>query len=227
MPFNFQKFIEHNPQKCSGQPVIQGTRVTVRTDLASLAEGASIDEIVMDFPTVSREAVRAVIAYTAASAEEDFLLRGCRVIKGRTSRSCKLRFLHETRFQADGDSIHLAGNFVIAINEADGLGFRPAFQHLIAPAQLQILNQHHAIAVGEHSAVSIFHHARGIGRFGFGRAFPFMTARDTFPAIGVFQDFVHLAHRTCRFAHKARIVVTIASKIQSRFDPNDAEDFNA
>lgn len=71
MPIDFQKFIERHPQKCAGEPVIQGTRVTVRTVLASLAEGASIEEIVADFPTVSPDAVRAMIAYAAASAEED------------------------------------------------------------------------------------------------------------------------------------------------------------
>jgi uncharacterized protein (DUF433 family) len=71
MPIDFRKFIERNPQLCAGETVIRGTRVTVRTVLASLAEGASIEEIVTDFPTVSREAVRAMIAYAAASAEED------------------------------------------------------------------------------------------------------------------------------------------------------------
>jgi uncharacterized protein (DUF433 family) len=71
MPIEFQKFIERNPQVCAGEAVIRGTRVTVRTILSSLAEGASVEEIVADFPTVSHEAVRAIIAYAAASAEED------------------------------------------------------------------------------------------------------------------------------------------------------------
>ena len=47
------------------------TRVTVRTVLASLAEGASIEEIMEDFPTLSEGDVRAVIAFAAASAQED------------------------------------------------------------------------------------------------------------------------------------------------------------
>ena len=51
--------------------MIKGTRVTVKTILASLAEGARIEEIVRDFPTITDEAVRAVIAFAAASAEED------------------------------------------------------------------------------------------------------------------------------------------------------------
>ncbi len=71
MPIDFQKFIERNPQVCGGEPVVRGTRVTIRTILASLAEGASVEEIVANFPTVSPEAVRAMIAYAAASAEED------------------------------------------------------------------------------------------------------------------------------------------------------------
>jgi Protein of unknown function (DUF433) len=50
------------------------TRVTVRTILASLAEGASQDEILADLPTLTRDAVRAVIGFAAASAEEDLPL---------------------------------------------------------------------------------------------------------------------------------------------------------
>lgn len=48
------------------------TRVTVRTVLASLAEGMSTADIVKDFPTLDEESVRAVIAFAAASAEEDW-----------------------------------------------------------------------------------------------------------------------------------------------------------
>lgn len=57
---------------CGGEAVLRGTRVTVRTILASLAEGATMEEVLADFPTVTAEAVRAVIAFAAASAEEDF-----------------------------------------------------------------------------------------------------------------------------------------------------------
>jgi len=39
-----------------------------------LAEGASIEEIVTDFPTLKERDVRAVIAFAAASAEEDLPL---------------------------------------------------------------------------------------------------------------------------------------------------------
>ena len=59
-----------------GEPTVRGTRVTIRTILASLAEGAWIDEILADFPTLKEEQLRAVIAFAAASAEEDLPLRG-------------------------------------------------------------------------------------------------------------------------------------------------------
>lgn len=48
--------------------------MTLRTLLASLAEGASVEEILQDFPTVTPEAMRAVVAFAAASAEEDLPL---------------------------------------------------------------------------------------------------------------------------------------------------------
>ena len=63
--------IIRDPAICGGEPVIRGTRVTLRTVLSSLAEGASVDEIVADFPTLTAEDIRAVVAFAAASTEED------------------------------------------------------------------------------------------------------------------------------------------------------------
>ena len=63
--------IVRDPQICGGQPVIRGTRVPLRTVLASLAEGATVSEILADFPTVRDEDVRAVIAFAAAAATDD------------------------------------------------------------------------------------------------------------------------------------------------------------
>ncbi|HWF61105.1 MAG TPA: DUF433 domain-containing protein [Nitrospira sp.] len=68
---DYQQFIVRDPRVCGGEPVIKGTRVTVRTVLASLAEGDKVEEILEDFPTLKEEDVRAVIAFAAASAEED------------------------------------------------------------------------------------------------------------------------------------------------------------
>ena len=73
---DYQNSIVRDPQICGGQPVIKGTRVTLRTILASLAEGASTEEILADFPTLTEEGVCAVIAFAAISAEEDLPLHG-------------------------------------------------------------------------------------------------------------------------------------------------------
>jgi uncharacterized protein (DUF433 family) len=71
---NYQKFIIRDARICGGEPVIKGTRVTVRTVLASLAEGGTIPEILEDFPSLNEEQIRAIIAFAAASAEEDLPL---------------------------------------------------------------------------------------------------------------------------------------------------------
>jgi len=71
MKMDYAAHFARDPHICGGETVIKGTRVTVKTILASLAEGARIEEIIRDFPTITDEAVRAVIAFAAASAEED------------------------------------------------------------------------------------------------------------------------------------------------------------
>jgi uncharacterized protein (DUF433 family) len=71
-----EQAFKRRPDICGGQPVIRGTRVHLRTVLATRAEGASVEEIVADFPTVSAEQVSAVIAFAAASAEEDLPVPG-------------------------------------------------------------------------------------------------------------------------------------------------------
>jgi uncharacterized protein (DUF433 family) len=71
---NYHSHIVRNPQICGGDPVIRGTRVTLRSVLASLAEGATDEEILGSYPGLTSEDVRAVIAFAAASAEEDLPL---------------------------------------------------------------------------------------------------------------------------------------------------------
>lgn len=72
---DYQQYIVRDPQVCGGEPVVKGTRVTVRTILASLAEGDSTQELLRDFPTLKEEDIRAVVAFAAASAEEDLPLQ--------------------------------------------------------------------------------------------------------------------------------------------------------
>ena len=68
---DFEKRMVRDPQICGGEPVFKGTRVTLRTVLASLATGDAPATILADFPSLNPEDVQAAIAFAAASAEED------------------------------------------------------------------------------------------------------------------------------------------------------------
>jgi uncharacterized protein (DUF433 family) len=68
---NYKDRIARDPKICGGEPVFRGTRVTLRTILASLAQGDSTEEILKAFPTLTAEDVQAAISFAAASAEED------------------------------------------------------------------------------------------------------------------------------------------------------------
>ena len=69
MTIDHQPYLVRDPAICGGESVVKGTRVTVRTIVASFAEGMSVEEIVRDFPTLNLSAVHAVIAFVADSAE--------------------------------------------------------------------------------------------------------------------------------------------------------------
>ncbi len=53
------------PGKCGGRPCIRGSRMRVSDLLELLAHGATIEEIVTDFPALERDDVLAAIAYAA------------------------------------------------------------------------------------------------------------------------------------------------------------------
>ena len=70
--FNFKKYFVTNLKVSGGETVIRGTRVTLKTILASLTEGNSVDEILAEFPSLKKDDVKAAIAFAAAAASEDF-----------------------------------------------------------------------------------------------------------------------------------------------------------
>jgi uncharacterized protein (DUF433 family) len=71
MPDFLHERIVRDPQICGGKPVFRGTRVMLRTVLASLADEDGIEEVFADFPSLKADDVRAAISFAAASAEED------------------------------------------------------------------------------------------------------------------------------------------------------------
>lgn len=62
----FQDRISIDPDVRSGKPCIRGTRITVYDILEYLAGEMSEDDILRDFPSLSREDIKAALAFAAA-----------------------------------------------------------------------------------------------------------------------------------------------------------------
>ena len=67
---NWQDYITVDPQICHGKACIAGTRVIVSVILDNLAEGNTVDEIMENYPTVSRDAIMATLVYASELAKE-------------------------------------------------------------------------------------------------------------------------------------------------------------
>ena len=66
--------ISIDPKVCHGKPCLRGTRIMVSVILDNLAEGATPEEIVRDYPPLKIEDVKAAIAYAAELASEEEML---------------------------------------------------------------------------------------------------------------------------------------------------------
>lgn len=62
---NYQEYIEINPEKRFGKPIVKGTRISVYDVLNYLANGQSVEEIIEDFPELTREEIQACLACAA------------------------------------------------------------------------------------------------------------------------------------------------------------------
>ncbi len=54
-----------DPNVCFGKPCIRGTRIWVSLLLDFLASGMSIEDVLEEYPQLTEEDVRAVVAYGA------------------------------------------------------------------------------------------------------------------------------------------------------------------
>lgn len=62
---DYSKIITIEPGKRSGKPCIRGMRITVQDILEYLAGGMSEDEILRDFSELTREDIKACLAFAA------------------------------------------------------------------------------------------------------------------------------------------------------------------
>lgn len=66
---DYHDYITIEPGKRSGKPCIRGMRITVYDVLSYLAAGMTTEEILKDFPELTKEDILACLAY-AADAEK-------------------------------------------------------------------------------------------------------------------------------------------------------------
>lgn len=59
--------------KCGGRPCIRGTRMRVSDVLELLSHGATIEEVLRDYPSLQREDMLAAMAYAATQANQSVI----------------------------------------------------------------------------------------------------------------------------------------------------------
>jgi uncharacterized protein (DUF433 family) len=65
--------ISINPDICFGKPCIRGHRIWVSLILDFLANGASVEDILQDYPQLEEPDIMACIAYGAEMSRERFV----------------------------------------------------------------------------------------------------------------------------------------------------------
>jgi uncharacterized protein (DUF433 family) len=67
-------FIEQKPDILGGKPVIKGTRIGVDLVLEKIGAGETIDDLLIAYPSISKDAILACISYGAASVRNETLI---------------------------------------------------------------------------------------------------------------------------------------------------------
>lgn len=62
--------ISIDPAICHGQACVRGTRVPVHQIVRMLANGDSVEDLLVEYPSLSREDIMACLDYAAELAEE-------------------------------------------------------------------------------------------------------------------------------------------------------------
>ena len=65
MPAHWTQIITVEPGKRSGKPCIRGMRITVGDVLGNLATGMTFDDIIAEFPELTRDDILACLAWAA------------------------------------------------------------------------------------------------------------------------------------------------------------------
>lgn len=67
---SYQDYITSDPNIRGGRPCLRGSRITVAEVLELLASGMTENEILEDFPTLTREHLNGCLAFAAAQERQ-------------------------------------------------------------------------------------------------------------------------------------------------------------
>ncbi len=62
---DYRRFITSDPNILFGKPAIKDTRISVEQILDELAGGTTIEELLEEYPRLTREAIHAALAFAA------------------------------------------------------------------------------------------------------------------------------------------------------------------
>lgn len=66
--------IEIDPDVCNGRPVVRGTRIAVQSVLEFLSAGDSVEEVLEEYPDLTRDDVLACLAFASSLMEHGYLV---------------------------------------------------------------------------------------------------------------------------------------------------------
>lgn len=70
---DWRKFIHSDPGILLGKPVVKGTRLSVEFILGLFSEGWTEQQILENYPTLTKESLRAVFAFATECMREESL----------------------------------------------------------------------------------------------------------------------------------------------------------
>lgn len=68
-----EPLIISDPAIMVGKPVIKGTRITVELILNKLAAGQTVEQILEDYPHLTREGIKAALEFAAKSVHHEHI----------------------------------------------------------------------------------------------------------------------------------------------------------
>lgn len=70
---DWRKYLQSDPEVLVGKPVVKGTRLSVEFLLGLFSEGWTEQQILENYPTLTKESLRAVFAFATECMSEEAL----------------------------------------------------------------------------------------------------------------------------------------------------------